>query len=90
MTDMQWREPTWGHRVIKWTSTHGDEYFEIREVYYDRNGKIDGWTAEGIIPYGENLDELRETLEWMLKALEKPVLIESKNERGRDVLIEAE
>lgn len=67
---------TWNHRVFE--LQHKDEvYFELREVYYDEQGKIIGYTQEACSPLGEDLLELRRDLGLMLGALDKPVLKES-------------
>lgn len=64
---------TWNHRVFE--VKHKDEtYFELREVYYDEQGKVIGYTQEGASPLGEDMDELRQDLGRMLLALDKPIL----------------
>lgn len=50
----------------------------IVEVYYnDEDNSIIGWTEKETV-YGETIDEVRQTLHWMLDALDKPLLIESE------------
>ena len=65
----------WNHRVTKAT-IDGETVYEIREVYYDLPTTSDGigWTQDASAPYGETLDELRQDLERMLAALDKPVI----------------
>lgn len=64
----------WNHRAM--ARVEGEETnLYIEEVYYDADGKLIGWTEKGAI-YGESVDELRQTLNWMLEALDKPVLDE--------------
>lgn len=64
---------TWNHRVIKRES--GDEYwYAIHEVYYDDNKQIETLTEEPVYPVGESIDDLRAELQWMLEALDNPVL----------------
>ena len=64
---------SWNHRVMK--SKDGDDYFyQIHEVYYDKEGKVDGYTARGTSPCGNSLQELKEDLELMLNCLNKEVL----------------
>ena len=66
-------EMSWNHRVMK--SKDGDDYFyQIHEVNYDKEGKVDGYTARGTSPCGNSLQELKEDLERMLKSLDKEVL----------------
>lgn len=65
----------WNHRII--SRTEGEETnLYVVEVYYDTDGATIGWT-EGHEVYGASLDELRQTLTWMLESLEKPILDES-------------
>lgn len=65
----------WNHRVM--ARNEGEETnLYITEVYYDSDGSTIGWT-KGKEVYGEDIDELRQTLTWMLEALDKPILDES-------------
>lgn len=65
----------WNYRVM--ARNEGEETnLYITEVYYNSDGSTIGWT-EGKEVYGENIDELRQNLTWMLEALDKPVLDES-------------
>lgn len=68
---------TWNYRVFKFTDRSETSSFEIREVYYDEEGKPTGYTDGESAPLGMTLDELRSDLGWMLQALDKPVLEES-------------
>jgi hypothetical protein len=63
---------TWNHRVTKQVRATHTEY-GISEVYYDKKGKIIGWT-DPVQPYGESRKELRKELKHMLKAFKHPVL----------------
>jgi hypothetical protein len=60
---------TWNYRVIREMSDTTAMY-TIREVYTDPSGL----SAAADAPYGESLDELRDDLTAMLRALDKPVL----------------
>lgn len=68
----------WNYRVFKTVHTLHDgsteEVFTIREAFYSDDDRVEGWTAEPCHPQGETLDEIRQDLEWMLKALDAPVL----------------
>lgn len=68
---------TWNHRVMRRTNEHGETWYDIHEVYYETDPcgveKL-SWTEDAIAPMGETVDELREELERMLRALDKPVL----------------
>lgn len=64
----------WNYRVMK-RIKNDETIFFVTEVYYQDNGSVIGWT-EGKDAWGENLEELRNSLTWMLEALDKPVLDE--------------
>jgi hypothetical protein len=63
----------WNHRVMK-SKDGDDDYYQIHEVYYDKDDKVNGYTARGTLPCGNSLEELREDLERMLKSLDKEIL----------------
>lgn len=69
---------SWNYCVTKQTHTFADGYKEttyvIREAYYNSDGSIWAVTQKATWALGETLDELRDDLEHMLSALEKPVL----------------
>lgn len=70
-------EGGWNHRVMRRTYPKAADpttYFEIHEVFYDANGKPDGWTVDPVAPQGESVEELAQELRMMLKATEQPVL----------------
>lgn len=77
----------WNHRVIK-RFIHGLKTFEIHEVHYDDDHKIKAWTKESISPFGNDLEELKESFEMQKRAFEKPVL-EIVLIDGEEKLIEA-
>ena len=65
---------TWNHRVFKTKLPTGEDWFDIRETYYGTGPKGISWTVEPCAPGGETIDELREELNRMLRALEYPIL----------------
>jgi len=79
---------SWNYRIIK-TIGYSKPIYRIHEVYYDDSGKIEGWTKEPVLPYGENVDELREDIYYFLQAFRQPIL-ELKEENGKEELIEIE
>lgn len=60
---------TWNHRVTR--DKHG---LGIREVYYDRKGRIEMWTEDTVGPFGDTLEELARDLGLITAALGKPVV----------------
>jgi hypothetical protein len=62
---------TWNLRLVD-MSTPYEDYFEIREVYYDTMGKPMGHSAAGI--GGEDRLEVDRYIEMAKQALDKPIL----------------
>jgi len=67
----------WNYRVVKRIRNHKylhepQELFDICEVYYDDNGEIDYMTDAYITEH--SIEDIRETLQWMLESLDKPVI----------------
>jgi hypothetical protein len=62
---------TWEYRVEE--RVVGDNrWYEIIEVYSEK-GKVVG-TSDAVHPTGNTLEDLRQDLELMLRALDKPVI----------------
>ena len=68
---------TWNYRIIR-TVQNNTFHYSIHEVYYNKNGKIEAWTEEPVLPFGESEDELREDINHFLQAFKLPIL-----EKGR-------
>ncbi len=66
----------WNHRIFR-SVDHGEEIFTVREVMFNNEGHIWGWT-EAIEPLGNTLDELKQELEWMREACDKHVIDEAE------------
>ena len=67
----------WNHRIIKLKAQDGAELvdnYAVHEVYYNDDGTIYAYTNNPVRAYGDTLEELRETLNHMLKSLDAPVL----------------
>lgn len=80
----------WNHRVVKKVYENGEIQLGIHEVFYNEDGSIYAYTTDPmeacIVGDCENelLDNLREYLEWMQRALEKPVLVDGEVEFKHD------
>lgn len=75
---------TWEYRLVKRVYHNellniNESIIRIEEVYYDEKDKIHSY-GEAPIPYGETVEEVREILKCMQKALDKPVIDLSKEE----------
>ncbi len=64
----------WNHRILKETLNE-DDFYSIHEVFYNSDNTIYAHTQEPVDVNGYSIDEIRETLQWMLTCLDKPVLI---------------
>ncbi len=68
---------TWNHRVVKYVGKDcgiDETFYEIREAYYNQDGKIWAITENATGVFGENIDQLKVTLDRMTKALEQEVI----------------
>jgi len=69
----------WNHRVVKKYYPEEDyTEFSVRETFYNKDGSIYAYTEEPAKVRGESLESLRKYLEWCLKALDQPVLIDGE------------
>ena len=67
---------SWNHRVMRHRDKSGldaPDYLQIHEVYY-KDGKIWGWTEGAANVGGDSIEEMKQTLQWMEKCLEHPIL----------------
>ena len=74
----------WNFRVVV-NYRSGHPSYTIRECYYNnKDDKIPhSWTDEkSCTPFGESVKDLKEELNMMLLAFNKPVLVEELNDRG--------
>ncbi len=62
----------WDYRVVKRKSQLGDAYV-IYEVSFDDAGVPQHVSSDPILPVGEDLDDLKSNLKWMLEAIENPL-----------------
>jgi len=64
---------SWNHRIL--AHKDGDEmYFQIHEVYYDKEGKPNSYTLNGVSVGAESLDGINWVLDKMKECLDKPIL----------------
>jgi predicted secreted protein len=63
---------TWNHRVLRHIDAWGDEFVTFAEVFYDDNGKPEGYSTVCMV--GDNIEEIREIANRLLKAADQPVL----------------
>jgi hypothetical protein len=63
---------TWNHRVLRHIDAWGDEYYTFAEVFYDDDDKPEGYSTVCMV--GDNIDEIRQIANRLLKAADQPVL----------------
>ena len=69
----------WNHRVVK-KYYPKDDYteFAVKETFYNEDGSIYAYTQEPAKARGNSLESLRQYLEWCLKALDQPILVDGE------------
>lgn len=75
---------TWEYRLVKRVYYNellelNESIIEIEEVYYDDEDNIVAY-GDASIPFGETIEEVRKRLDYMQKALDKPVINFNKEE----------
>jgi len=69
---------TWDHRIIKRTYPDAADtpvLYGIHEVYYNADGTIWSYTKEPVQMQEECVDDLYQSLKWMMKCLDKEILV---------------
>tara|TARA_R110002167_G_scaffold21952_1_gene79087 strand:- start:2029 stop:2241 length:213 start_codon:yes stop_codon:yes gene_type:complete len=64
----------WNYRVLS-EDFFGEPYLRIHEVYYNKKNEGVASTLKAATVEGDNIEELRDTLNKMLEALDKKILI---------------
>lgn len=64
---------SWNHRILAKQS--GEEvFYQMYEVYYDENGKPNGYGENGVVVGGSEVNHIKWQLTMMKYALKEPVL----------------
>ena len=64
---------SWNHRLMKMKDGE-DDFYQIHEVFYDKEGNVESYTKNGVTVGGKDIGEVKWVLLEMLAALDKPVL----------------
>ena len=67
---------TWNYRVVQFTNDVVGEYYEIKEVFYDKLGELAGYSEASV--FADTFEGLNNSLEIMATALSKPAIKESE------------
>ncbi len=73
LIDIKETNMSWNYRVIK-TKDGEDDFYQIHEVYYSEDGKINGYTSKGATVGGSNIAEVKWVLMEMLSCLERDII----------------
>ena len=75
----------WNNRIIHHHDPKGPghfcDWYEIHEVFYNDNDKVESWTEDGVGPFGNTLEELRSSYDMMVEAFDLPMLEEDELEK---------
>jgi hypothetical protein len=66
---------TWNHRVVRFNDEAMGEYYEIKEVFYDKEGGLSGYSDATIM--SDSFEGLHEQIDMFKTATSKPVLNEA-------------
>jgi len=64
---------SWNYRIIE-----RDGEFAIHEVFYDKDGRVTGWTETPVYPRAESLEDLALELARYSEAVNKPVILDEE------------
>lgn len=71
---MKGMDMTWNYRVVRFKNDDLNEYFEIKEVFYDAAGNLAGYSEASV--FADTYDGLFDSLELLKSATAKPVINE--------------
>ena len=74
----------WDYRVVRQTTEDGDEWLGIQEVYYDEETEKPMAHTMDLEVVGDNIADLRKTLQRMLRCLDKEVVDEIQSDVMED------
>ncbi len=72
---------SWNYRIMKREISENEFEFGIYEVYYNENGKINGWTEESIVPVVDNKEGLKSEVVEMLKAFNSETILYTRENK---------
>lgn len=65
---------TWNYRVLEHVDLSHDKWYQVHEVYYNKDGSITSCTEDAIAPFGETVEELQDVVELMKAAFAMPTI----------------
>lgn len=73
---------SWNYRIVDWD----DDGFDVREVYYDRDGKIARWSANPRELTGYSPEDIIKHIELMLRSLKAHPTLHYSDLPGTDTI----
>ena len=65
---------TWNYRILEHKNADGSSWFAIHEVYYNEAGNPESCSQEPCFAHGDDTEGLITDMNYMMQALNKPVL----------------
>jgi hypothetical protein len=65
---------SWNHRLLAYHHEDEGVSLKVHEVYYDKQGKPNGYTSNPITIEGESKEDVAWVVEHIGKCLDKPIL----------------
>jgi len=85
---------SWNYRIVlepkNETEKFSENFYTIREVFYDEDGEITFWSEDGAFTEGTTYAEIAEDFKLQGEAFDRPALKIEKDEEGNDCLVEFE
>ena len=85
---------SWNYRIVlepkNETEKFSENFYTIREVFYDEDGEITFWSDDGAFTEGTTYAEITEDFKLQGEAFNRPALKIEKDEEGNDCLVEFE
>ena len=66
---------SWNYRIVRFDGAFDEPYFELKEVYYDRDGKPTGYCDATVV--GETFEEVISVLDLMKEGATRAILDDS-------------
>lgn len=67
---------SWNYRVVRFKNNEDiEEYYEIKEVFYDKQGNVSGYTDSSVL--SETFEGLLDVLDLMRSATAKAIINEA-------------
>ncbi|MBU4225655.1 MAG: hypothetical protein KKC71_07525 [Chloroflexi bacterium] len=67
----------WNHRVVK-QILNGEDWYSVREVFYNDDGSIYAYTEEPVDISGESIEALKQYAQWVLNCIDKDILVDGE------------